>query len=150
MSYLDIAEVARHSGLPASTLRFYEERRLIKSVGRRGLRRLFDASVLRQLALIALARAGGFALDEIAGMFAPDGRARIDRGQMRAKADELDRTIRRLKAMQAGLRHVAACPAPSHLECPQFVRMMRLAGAGRLKPPVESAKTGSKGKRRRR
>ena len=73
MSYLDIAEVARHSGLPASTLRFYEERRLIKSVGRRGLRRLFEARVLQQLALIALARAGGFALDEIAGMFAPDG-----------------------------------------------------------------------------
>jgi hypothetical protein len=69
---------------------------------------------------------------------------------MRAKADELDRTIRRLKAMQAGLRHVAACKAPSHLECPQFVRMMRLASAGRLKPPAGRAKTGSRSKRRRR
>jgi MerR family redox-sensitive transcriptional activator SoxR len=72
MSYLDIAEVSRRSGLPASTLRFYEEQRLIKSVGRRGLRRLFDPSVLPQLALIALARAGGFALEEIARMFAAE------------------------------------------------------------------------------
>jgi DNA-binding transcriptional MerR regulator len=150
MRHLDIAEVARHSGLPASTLRFYEERRLIKSVGRRGLRRLFDANVLQQLALIALARAGGFALDQIAGMFAPDGRPKIDRDRLLTKADELDRVIRSLKAMQAGLRHVADCPAPSHLECPQFVRMMRLAGAGRLKPPSGSGKAGSGGKRRRR
>src|SRR5688500_12111002 len=133
MRHLDIAEVARHSALPASTLRFYEERRLIQSVGRRGLRRLFDASVLQQLELIALARAGGFALDEIAGMFAPDGRPKIDRKQLLSKADALDHAVRRIKAMQSGLRHVAACPAPSHLECPQFVRMMRLAGAGRLK-----------------
>jgi DNA-binding transcriptional MerR regulator len=143
MSYLDIAEVSRHSGLPASTLRFYEERRLIKSAGRRGLRRLFDASVLQQLELIALARAGGFALEEIARMFAPDGRPKIDRKQLLTKAGELDHVIRRIKAMQSGLRHVAACPAPNHLECPQFVRMMRLAGAGRLKA------AGAKGGRRR-
>jgi DNA-binding transcriptional MerR regulator len=150
MSYLDIAEVSRHSGLPASTLRFYEERRLIKSAGRRGLRRLFDASVLQQLELIALARAGGFALDEIAGMFAPDGRPKIDRKQLLSKADELDHVVRRIKAMQAGLRHVAACPAPSHLECPQFVRMMRLAGAGRLKAADGGgAASGAKGGRRR-
>ena len=39
---MDIAEVAQRSGLPASTLRFYEERGLIASKGRRGLRRVFD------------------------------------------------------------------------------------------------------------
>ena len=149
MRYLDIAEVSRQSGLPASTLRFYEERRLIRPVGRRGLRRLFDASVLQQLALIALARAGGFALGEIAAMFAPDGRPRVDRRQILAKADALDHAIARLKAMQRGLRHVAACPAPSHLECPQFVRMMRLAGAGRLKALSGGAASGSSGGRRR-
>jgi DNA-binding transcriptional MerR regulator len=43
---LDIAEVAQRSGIPASTLRFYEEKGLIASSGRRGLRRLFDAGVL--------------------------------------------------------------------------------------------------------
>jgi hypothetical protein len=39
---LDIGEVALRSGVPASTLRFYEERKLIASIGRRGLRRTFD------------------------------------------------------------------------------------------------------------
>jgi DNA-binding transcriptional MerR regulator len=135
MPDLDIAEVARRSGTPASTLRFYEERGLIRSIGRRGLRRLFDPAVLQQLALIALGRAGGFTLDEIASMFAPDGKPRIRRDRLKAKADELDRMIRKLTAMRDGLRHAAACPAPSHMECPTFKRMLRLAGAGRLKPP---------------
>ena len=45
MRYLDIVAVAQQSGVPASALRYYEEKGLIASVGRRGLRRLFDAGV---------------------------------------------------------------------------------------------------------
>jgi hypothetical protein len=45
-----------------STLRFYDEKGLIASTGRRGLRRLFDPGVLERLALIALGRAAGFSL----------------------------------------------------------------------------------------
>jgi DNA-binding transcriptional MerR regulator len=127
---LDITEVAQRSGLPASTLRFYEEKRLIASVGRRGLKRLFDAGVLERLAMIALGRAAGFSLDEIALMFAPDGRPRIDRQVLTAKADELEETIRKLSAMRDGLRHAAACRAPSHMECPTFRRLLRAAASG--------------------
>ena len=85
---MDIAEVARRSGVPASTLRFYEEKSLIVSVGRRGLRRVFDAGVLERLALIALGRSAGFSLDEIARMFAPDGRPQIDRQVLADKAED--------------------------------------------------------------
>jgi DNA-binding transcriptional MerR regulator len=132
MPTLDITEVARRSGVPASTLRFYEEKGLIASIGRRGLRRLFDSRMLERLALIALARASGFSLDEIARMFAPDGRPRIDRQMLTAKADELDKTIRELSAMRDGLRHAAACRAPSHMECPTFRRLLRAAADGTL------------------
>jgi DNA-binding transcriptional MerR regulator len=134
MRDLDISEVAQRSGVPASTLRFYEEKRLIASIGRRGLRRLFDPRVLERLALIALGRAAGFSLDEIALMFAPDGRPRIDRRMLATKAEELDRTIRKLSAMRDGLRHAATCPAPSHMECPTFRRMLRAAGSGTIGP----------------
>jgi DNA-binding transcriptional MerR regulator len=68
VKYLDITEVVQRFGIPASTLRFYEEKRLIASTGRRGLHRLFDPGVLDRLALIALGRAAGFSLDEIARM----------------------------------------------------------------------------------
>jgi DNA-binding transcriptional MerR regulator len=127
---LDIAEVALRAGVAASTLRFYEEKGLIVSVGRRGLRRLFDPGVLERLAFIALGRSVGFSLDEISLMFAPDGRLRIDRQMLEAKSEELDRTIRELSAMRDGLRHAAACPAPSHMECPTFRRLLRGAGQG--------------------
>lgn len=127
MKFLDIAEVARRSGMAASKLRFYEEKGLIASVGRRGLKRLFDPGVLERLSLIVLARTAGFSLDEIGGMFGEDDRPRLDRVQLSAKADDLDRTVRRLSALRDGLRHAAACPAPSHMECPTFQRLLRTA-----------------------
>ena len=133
MRYLDIADVAQQTGVPASTLRYYEEKGLIASSGRHGLRRLFDAGVLERLALIALGRAAGFSLDEIALMFAPEGKPRIDRTMLAAKADELDRTIRKLSAMRDGLRHAAACPAPSHMECPTFRRIVHVAASGAMR-----------------
>jgi DNA-binding transcriptional MerR regulator len=130
---MDITEVARRSGLPASTLRFYEERGLIRSIGRRGLRRVFHASVLEHLALITLGRAAGFSLDEIGAMFTPNGAPRIDRQLLEAKARELDQTIRQLETMRRGLRHAAACRAPTHMECPTFRRLLRATLAGSLR-----------------
>jgi DNA-binding transcriptional MerR regulator len=123
---LDIGQVAKRSGLPVSTLRFYEEKGLIESIGRNGLRRIFDGSVLEQLALITLGRSAGFSLEEIAAMFTPNG-PRIDRQQLLVKADQLDGTIKQLVAMRDGLRHAAECPAPSHFECPKFQRLLRVA-----------------------
>jgi len=137
----DIAEVARSSGMAASKLRFYEEKGLIAPVGRRGLKRLFDPGVLERLSLIALAQTAGFSLDEIGGMFGEDGRPRLDRAQLSAKADELDRTIKRLGALRDGLRHAAACPAPSHMECPTFQRL--------LKGAIAPGRTGTPARRRR-
>jgi len=130
---MDINQVARASGVPASTLRFYEEKGLIASTGRRGLRRTFEPRVVERLALIALGRAAGFSLDEIARMFMPDGRPKIDRQVLAGKADELDQAIRKLGAMRDGLRHAAACPAPNHMECPTFRRLMSAAASGARK-----------------
>ena len=126
--------IARRSGLPASTLRYYEEKRLIRSVGRRGLRRVFDRGVLERLALISLGRAAGFSLDEIAQAFSTDGRVRVDRQLLAGKARELDATIRRLVALRNGLRHAANCPAPSHMECPTFRRLLSGALRGARVP----------------
>jgi DNA-binding transcriptional MerR regulator len=143
---MDIAEVARRSGIPASTLRFYEEKGLIASIGRRGLRRVFHPAVLERLALVALGRAAGFSLDETARMFAPDGRPDIDRELLAAKAKELDRTIRKLAAMRDGLRHAAACSAPSHMECPTFRRLLAAAASGAIAP--EAGKPPRAGRKR--
>lgn len=131
MNELDIGEVARRSGLAASTLRFYEEKGLIAPSGRRGLKRVYPAAVLERLGLIALGRAAGFSLDEIGMMLSPSG-PRIDRQALLDKADEIDRTISQLAAVRDGLRHAAACRAPSHMECPTFQRIVKAAAAGAL------------------
>ncbi len=135
---MDIAEVAQRSGVPASTLRFYEEKGLIRSVGRHGLRRLFGKDILERLALIALGRAAGFSLDEIVPMLGYEGAPQIDRQLLLNKAKELDRTIQKLSAMRDGLQHAAVCKAPSHMECPTFRRLVGLAGSGVISHPDET------------
>jgi DNA-binding transcriptional MerR regulator len=129
---MDISEVAKRAGVAASTLRFYEKRGLIASVGPQGTRRRFLPSVLDQLALIALGQAAGLSLDEIQSMLSPGGQAVIDRRKLAAKADEIDATVKQLRAMSRGLRHAAACRAPSHAECPTFQGLLKAAASGAL------------------
>lgn len=65
MRELDIGEVVKRSGVPASTLRYYEQLGLLQALGRRGLRRQYDEQVLERLALIGLGQAAGLSLQQI-------------------------------------------------------------------------------------
>jgi DNA-binding transcriptional MerR regulator len=129
---MDISEVSKQTGMPSSALRYYEQKGLITSLREKGERRRYAASVLDQLALIALGQAAGLALDEIRSMLSPYGPPNIDRQLLAAKADEIDALIKRLKAMSSGLRHAAACPATSHVECPSFQKLLKAAATGAL------------------
>lgn len=130
---LDIGVVAAHTGLAPSALRYYEQRGLIASAGRNGLRRVYDADVLDRLALIGCAREAGFGIAEIARFLAAgpgdsdsDSNDNGDlRGRMAAKADELDVLIARLVRMRAGLRHAADCDHEPLVACPEFKALLR-------------------------
>ena len=135
MNLLDIGVLAERSGVPASTLRYYEEIGLIESVARHGLRRQFDRGALTQLALIALGKTAGFSLDEIKGMFGKDGSPDLPRTALHQRADKLDLQIRELTTLRNALRHVADCQAVSHMECPKFRRLLRQASP----PPRQRA-----------
>ncbi|UDF05597.1 helix-turn-helix domain-containing protein [Asticcacaulis sp. AND118] len=128
MKFLDIGEVAQKSGIKPSALRYYEQAGLISSISRHGLRRQFSPEVLLQLKLIAMGKTAGFSLEEIGGMFGQGGGPHISRDRLHAKADEIDRQISELTALRDTIRHVAACPAPSHMECPTFRRLVEVAG----------------------
>lgn len=138
---MDISEVALRTGLPTSTVRFYEKKGLIKAISAIGQRRRFMPDVVDQLALIALGQAGGFSLEEIQAMLPNEGAVQVDRELLRSKADQIDLTIKRMQAMSQGLRHAAECPADNHAQCPTFQRLIK-AAAGRLK----TSKTTGKGK----
>jgi MerR family redox-sensitive transcriptional activator SoxR len=132
---IDISELSKRSGVQASALRFYEEKGLIVSTGRRGLKRLFRPDTTERLSLIALGRASGFSLDEIAAMLdGPD----IDRDRLRAKADDLDRRIEQLARMRDGLRHAADCKVPVLTDCPHFLRIVKAAGHRRRRYRAEA------------
>ena len=141
---MDISEVARQTGLPSSTLRYYEKQGLINSVSEPGARRRFHPSVLDQLALIALGQAGGLSLEEIKAMLPPEGGPQVDRQLLLSKADQIDATIKRLRAMSEGLRHAAHCPASNHAQCPQFQRLLKAAASRVKKHKITGTKhTGS-------
>ncbi|MBO6816244.1 MAG: helix-turn-helix domain-containing protein [Rhizobiaceae bacterium] len=123
----DIGEIARISGLPVSTLRYYEEVGLIVSAGRKGLRRIYEASVIDRLAFINLAQMSGFTLEEIGQMAPPEKHIEIDREAVSAKADMIDRKIDELKLLSASLRHVAKCPEEDHFSCPKFRALLKSA-----------------------
>lgn len=127
MQELDIAEIARLAGVTPSALRFYEKKGLIRSVGRHGLRRQYNADVVNKLALIALGQMAGFKLSEIAEMFDERGRLTLEPQRLLAKVEETESKIEQLKKISEGLKHVAGCTAPNHMQCPQFLNILQKA-----------------------
>lgn len=127
MELIPTADLARLSGLPASTLRYYEERGLIDSLGRKGLQRLFAPATLDRLQLIAAGQAAGFSLDDMAEMFGKGAAPQIDRAALARQADHLDGQIARLTQLRDGLRHAAQCSAEDPLACGKFRRILNIA-----------------------
>ncbi|MEV6279083.1 MerR family transcriptional regulator [Nocardia sp. NPDC051832] len=121
---LDIAEVADHSGLAASALRYYEQQGLITSAGRHGLRRTYTPDVVPRLTLINCARRAGFTIAEIQHFL----RATPDdtelRAQLAVKAREVEEDIARLTRMRDGLHHAATCTHARLVDCPEFKRTL--------------------------
>lgn len=141
MKLQDISEISQLTGIASSAIRHYEEKGLVVSVGRRGLKRLFGPEVVDQLALITLGKAAGFSLDEIKSMFGPDGRPAVSRSRLHRKADDLERQIQRLSSLRDMIRHVAECPAPSHMECPKFLQLLLLSNRQKAQQANANART---------
>lgn len=129
---MDIGEVAKKSGIKTSALRYYEEIGLISSNGRNGLRRQYPISVLEKLALITLAKEAGFSLNEMSSLF-KKGERILDKEQLKKKASEIDKKIKKLEAAREGLIHASNCKAPGHLECPTFKRLLVAATKKQLR-----------------
>ncbi|NIF18611.1 helix-turn-helix domain-containing protein [Pantoea sp. Cy-639] len=135
---MDIADVARRTGVPASTLRYYAKKGLLRSLTSPGQRRQFPADTSERLALIALGQAAGFSLDEVAAMLVEQ---RVDRQLLLDRAAEIDQQVKRLQAMSKGLRHAAACPEENHLHCPKFQRLLQVStGRGKRNKPAAGAR----------
>jgi MerR family redox-sensitive transcriptional activator SoxR len=138
MQGLAIGEVAARSGIAASAIRYYERRGLLAKPARRNGRRVYDASVVDQLELIALAKRAGFTVAEIERLQAGFARTTPPgarwRELARSKSAELDRRIDEARRMQEVLGVVVSCRCPTFRDCVRCMRARRrrrAAAAGR-------------------
>jgi len=113
---LDIGEVRSHSGLPASTLHYYERHGLVRSVERAGLRRQYEPGTIDRLAVTVLCQRAGFRLKEIAELLATGGGPAWE-DLVRAKQAEVRARIQALRAIERGLSHALSCASGTVLCC---------------------------------
>jgi MerR family transcriptional regulator, redox-sensitive transcriptional activator SoxR len=108
-----IGEMSRRSGVPASALRYWEQRGLMPGPARVSGRRDYGDQALRQVGLLLLSRACGFTLAETHRLFAPAlaGKPPSTRWQMLAevKLAEIARVERLLERMRSALESVRSC-----------------------------------------
>ena len=120
---MNIGDVADRSGLPAKTIRYYEDIGLVRP--RRGANgyRAFAESDVHKLAFLARARSLGFAIDDCRALLALyEDKARSSADVKRlaeAHLAEIDRKIAELAAMRATLaRLVDQCHGDDRPDCP--------------------------------
>ena len=116
-----IGEIARHSGVPGSTLRYYESIGLLPAPRRVNGRRRYEADALQWLYVIAVAQRAGFTLGEIRELFLgfPAGTTPATRWETlaRRKLVELDAQLARIHMMRRVLHEGLRCGCPTMEQC---------------------------------
>ena len=120
---MNIGDVAERSGLPAKTIRYYEDIGFIKPKrGANGYRH-FEERELHKLAFIGRARSLGFTIDDcrtLLALYEDKDRASADVKRIaKQNLKEIDAKIAGLQAMRATLSHlVDACAGDHRPDCP--------------------------------
>lgn len=98
---MTIGELARRSGIRASTIRYYEAVGVLPAPSRTSGQRRYDATAVQRLAIIRFAKHVGFSLPEIQRLLAgPATRPPTERWRQMAH--------QRLEAINASLEHAHA------------------------------------------
>jgi DNA-binding transcriptional MerR regulator len=113
-----IGEVARRSGVAATTLRYYEDSGLLRPPTRVAGRRRYDQSVMSRLEVIGCCKTAGFSLDEIRVLLtdADPGRP-VSRLLAKAKLDDIDAQMATLRRAREIIECAIACPCDSVDAC---------------------------------
>ena len=103
---IDIATLAKQTGIPAHTLRYYETRGLIAPVSRIGLKRVFANDVVLKLQLIQLGQQVGMSLDDINAAFGLNADMAVKRSALAQQAATVATQIQQLQTVQTLLQHL--------------------------------------------
>lgn len=118
---LSIGEVSRATGLPSSTLRYWERCGVLPSPPRVGGQRRYEPSALERVALIELAKRLGFTLPEIrvflSGLSESVPPPQVWEQLARRKLPEVERKVEEAQAMKLMLENGLQCECVSLQEC---------------------------------
>ncbi|MCV3269971.1 Cu(I)-responsive transcriptional regulator [Roseobacter sinensis] len=120
---MNISDVARSTGLPVKTIRYYEDIGLIAPARSDNGYRDFSDSDLHKLAFIGRARSLGFGIEacrDLLRLYNDQTRASADVKRLaQAHLDEIDRKIAELGQMRDTLSHlIDACAGNDRPDCP--------------------------------
>jgi MerR family copper efflux transcriptional regulator len=120
---MNISAASDLTGLPAKTIRYYEEIGLVVPVRRANGYRAYDAQLVHRLAFLHRARSLGFSIDEcrlLLSLYDDKHRASADVKRIALeKIEEIEKKIDELTAMRATLAHLAeTCHGDQRPDCP--------------------------------
>lgn len=120
---MNIGDVSDKTGLPAKTIRYYEDIKLVKpSRAANGYRDYADADIHR-LAFIQRSRSLGFTIEEcrlLLSLYEDKDRASADVKTLALeKIEEIDRKVKELQSLKSTLKSLADhCHGDDRPECP--------------------------------
>ena len=131
---MNIGNAADASGLPAKTIRYYEEIGLIRPRRDANGYRAFRPDDVHKLAFLARARALGFSIEEcraLLGLYEDEARASEDvKALAQGHLRRIDAKIAELQALRATLAHlIASCAGDHRPDCP-ILADLAAGGAG--------------------
>ncbi len=120
---MNIGEIATRSGLPAKTIRYYEEIGLVKPLRDTNGYRAFRQQELHKLAFLGRARALGFSIEDcrnLVQLYEDENRSSSDvKAIARDHLGKIEQKIADLREMQDTLAHlINECAGDHRPDCP--------------------------------
>ncbi|GAW35317.1 HTH-type transcriptional regulator HmrR [Roseovarius sp. A-2] len=137
---MNISNVAKKTGLPPKTIRYYEDIGLIRPMRGENGYRVFRDSDVHKLAFLGRARALGFSIEDCRTLLALyEDQDRASANVKRVAQDHLDKIedkITQLQSMRATLQHlVRECAGDNRPDCPILSDLATGRAPGALPTP---------------
>lgn len=121
-----IGQLSEATGVPASTIRFWERKGLLPDAPRTGGQRRYDEHAATEVASLLLCQEAGFTLAEIRRMADELGcRPTTWRTFVKDKLRDIEQRQAQLEHARELLDHALDCRHDTILQCPEYLRLVR-------------------------
>jgi DNA-binding transcriptional MerR regulator len=136
---LTIGQLSAASGVPTSTIRFWERRELLAPQARSGGQRRYGEEALSQIGMLLLCQDAGFTLAEIRQTMAQRATDPTSwRELVEAKMVDVANSLRKLNKAYQLLSHALECTHEDIATCPRFLAAVEHRAGLRPDDPDQS------------